>query len=131
MGDGRPRVARAGGVNQDAHGHSAFDGPTERGDKLLPAGVVVENITDQRNGFFCGFNRREHGGKCLVAVDERMDAVAGRQRLRDDATDNMREHFQMFRAIGLRFAKVFGNPAGWFYARRAKRRGGGYGLRRG
>ena len=34
-GDGRPRIARAGGVNQDADGDAALDGAGEGGDKLF------------------------------------------------------------------------------------------------
>ena len=42
--DARPRIARAGGVNQDAHLDAAFRRVAERLGKLFAAGVVVENI---------------------------------------------------------------------------------------
>ena len=110
VGDGRPRVTRAGSVNQNAHGHPAPDGAAERVGKLFPARVIVENIGDQRNGFCGGLNCRQHGRKRFVAVDERMHMVAGGQRLLDDATDDAREHFQVCRAFVFRFPKVLGNP---------------------
>ena len=58
-----------------------------------------------------GFDGGEHGGKGFVAINERLDFVAGGQRALDDAGDRAREHFQMFRAFVLRFAEVLGNGA--------------------
>ena len=109
VSDGRPGISRAGGVNQDADGHAAGHGAGERGDKLPAAGVVVENVGAERDGFFGRFDGGEHGGKGGVAVDERFDLVAGGEGLGDEATDGAREHFEMFRAFVLRFAEIFGN----------------------
>ena len=109
--DRRPRVARPGGVNQHAHFDAAADGAAKGLDKLVSAGVVVENVSRERNGFLRGFDGGEHGGKGFVAIDERLDFVAGGQRALDDAADGAREHFQMFRAFVLRFAEVPGNRA--------------------
>ena len=43
-----------------------------------PAGVVVKDVSAERNGFFGGFNRGEHRGKRRVAIDERLDFVVRR-----------------------------------------------------
>ena len=110
-GDRRPRIARAGGINQHAHGHAALDGAFERGDKLFSAGVVVKNISAERDGFFRGFNRGEHGGKRGVAVDERLDFVSRGERLRGDAADDAGDVLEMFRAFVFRFAEIFGDVA--------------------
>ena len=109
--DWRPRVARPGGVNQHARFDAAADGAAKGLDELVSADVVVENVGRERNGFLRGFDGGEHGGKGLVAIDERLDFVAGGQRGRDDAADGAREHFQMFRSLVLRFAEVPGDGA--------------------
>ena len=46
-----------------------------------------------------------------VAVDEGFHFIAGRQGAFDDATHDAGEHFEMFRAVVLRFAEVIGNGA--------------------
>src|ERR1035437_4139320 len=90
-------------------GHAALDGAFERGDKLFSARVVVENVSAERDGFFRGFNRGEHGRKRFVAVDERFDFIPGGERLRDDAADDAGDVFEMFRAVVFRLAEIFGN----------------------
>ena len=106
MRDGRPGIARAGGVHQHAHGHPALDGALKRGDELLAGRVVVENVADEREGNLGRVDGGEHGGEGLVAVDERQDFVAGRERALDDAADHAGEQLQMFRAFVLRFTEV-------------------------
>ena len=69
-----------------------------------------------------GFNRGEHRRKRLVAVDERLHVVAGRQRPGDDAADHTGQQFQMLRAFMLRFTEVFRNrPADGFMHAEHKR----------
>ena len=111
-GDRRPRITCAGGIHQHADFHAAFlTARSQRVNELVAGRIVVENIADERNGCFCGFDGGKHGGKCLVAVDERFHFIAGRQRPFDDATDDAGEHFKMFRAVVLRFAEIVGNGA--------------------
>ena len=112
MDDGRPRIACAGGINQDAHGHPARDGAAQRGGELFSGRVVVEDVGGERDGFFGRFDGGEHGGKRLIAVDERLNVVAGGERERGDAVHHVREHFQMFRAGVFRFAEVVGHGPG-------------------
>ena len=110
-GDRRERIARAGGINEHAHGHAALDGAFERGDEFFSARVVVENVGAERDGFFRGFNRGEHRWKRFVAVDQRLDFISRRERLRGDAADDAGDVLEMFRAVVLRFTEIFGNVA--------------------
>jgi hypothetical protein len=111
MDDGRPRITRAGGINQDAHGDPAGDGASERGGELFAGFVVVENIGRERDGFLGRFDGGEHGGKRLVAIHQRLNLIVGCQWLRNNAADDAREHFQMFRACMFRFVEVLGDGA--------------------
>ncbi len=110
-GDGRPGIARAGGVNQHAHGDAAFDGVLEGGDKFLSAGVVVENIGAERDGFFGRGNRGEHGGKRGVAGDEGLEVVSRQERLAGDAADDAGNVLEVLGARGFRFAEIFRDGA--------------------
>ena len=107
--DGRPRVASSRGINQNAHCDFTSGSAGERIGKLFAAGIVVADVSDKRNGFCRGFNRGKHGRKGLVAIDERSHAVAGCQRLGDDAADDARQHFQVLHVGELRFAQAFRN----------------------
>ena len=110
--DGRPRITRAGGVNQHAHFDAAFDGAGQRGDKFFSGGVVVKNVSRERDGFLRGFDGGEHGGKGFIAVDQGLDLIARQQRPGDDAVDDPREHFQMFGAFMFRLRRDFPEPGG-------------------
>ena len=64
VGDGRPGIPGAGGVNQDADGDTASHGAGQRGDKLSAAGVIVENVGAERDGFFGGFHALHSPPSC-------------------------------------------------------------------
>ena len=106
MCDRRPRVAGAGGINEDARLHAAPHGTFKGGDEFSSAGVVVENVGAKRDRCFRRFDRGQHGGKRLVAVDEGIDFVASGQRLRDHTADDAGKLLEMFRARVFRFAEV-------------------------
>jgi len=69
--------------------------------KFSSAGVVVKYVTDQRNGYLRGFNRGKHGRKGFVTVNQRLHAVASRQRFGDQPTDDAGEQFQVLCAFML------------------------------
>lgn len=104
--NGRPGVASAGGINQHADFDTALDGAGEGVSELAAGWIVVEDVGGQRNGFLRGIDGGEHGGEGFVTVDERMQLIARRQWLCDDAADDASEHLEVFDAGGLRFAEV-------------------------
>ncbi len=57
----------------------------------------------------CGFNRGKHGWKGFVAVDQRLHAVACRQRFGDQPTDHASEQLQVLCAFMLGLFQVFEN----------------------
>lgn len=107
MENGRKRIARAGGINEHAHFHAAFDRATKRGDELFAAGVIVENVGAEGDRLLRGLDGGEHRGERFVARDERADAVARHERAGRDAANDPRHHAEMLGPDLFGFAEVF------------------------
>ncbi len=55
-------------------------GPAQRIDELRPDALAIEDVRSQRNAVPRRFDGSEHGRVGLLAIDERLDAVAAGQR---------------------------------------------------
>src|SRR5688572_4864079 len=76
------RVDTAGVIDQDAHVDSARTSPACGHDELSSRLRVVEDVTHQPDRARGAVHGREHRGVSRVTVFERLDPIAGDERLR-------------------------------------------------
>ena len=65
--------------------------PAQRIDELRPDALAIEGVRSQRNAVPRRFDGSEHGRVGLLAIDERLDAVAAGQRLAGGASHQVRQ----------------------------------------
>src|SRR5215471_4747551 len=94
-GNRRPRIVRAGGVDDYADLNTAPDRVSQGVSELLARFVAIKNVSGQRNRMSRLPNCIEHCRVRLIAVDERLDSVARQERARNEFIEGFSETIEM------------------------------------